>query len=288
MCCVLLYAAAGPAQPAAPPAAAAEARKALEQAAAHFDKQENEAALAAYDRAIALDRSNPEAFIGRGRTLARLRRYEEAIAAYSEVLRLAPNHAMALRYRGHNAINLRRLDAALADLERAAALEQNDFGIYYHLGLAYYLHGRWADAAQAYEGCTRTARTDDDRVACLAWRYPSLRRAGRAEEAARLLEQVTPDLKVEESAVYLDRLLLFKGQRTEEEAARRMAPPAGGAPAGDAAIQRATAGYSLGLWHLLEGRPERARAYFEQAAAAGAPWAFGAIAAEIELRRMRQ
>ncbi|HWP99313.1 MAG TPA: tetratricopeptide repeat protein [Vicinamibacterales bacterium] len=268
------------------PAPPDEARKALERAAALFEKQENEAALAAYDRAIALDRSNPEAFIGRGRTLARLRRYEEAIAAYTEALRLAPAHAMALRYRGHNYINLRRFDEALADLERAASLERNDFGIFYHLGLAHYLKGRWADAARAYEGCVRAAPGDDDRVACLAWLYPSLRRAGRAAEAARLLEQVAPDTKVGENAAYLDRLLLFAGRRTEE-AARRMSPTAGGSPA-DAAIQRATAGYSIGLWHLLEGRIDRARDYFEQASSAGAPWAFGAIAADVELQRMKE
>ena len=262
--------------PAAP--AAAQAREAYDVAMAHFEKNENVEALAAFDRAIALDSTRADAFVGRGRTLARLRRYDEAFDAYGRAVRLDPADPMILRYRGHNYINVRRIDLALADLEKAEAMKKDDFGIYYHLALAYYLKGEFSKAADAYVGCLRTSTSDEDRVACYAWQYPSLVRAGRTVEAKAALDRITPELDVTENAAYLDRLLLFKGVRTEEDVAIQMkASP----------LNLSTVGYGLGLWHLLNDRPDKAREYFEKAST-GEYWpAFGYVAAEVELARMR-
>jgi tetratricopeptide (TPR) repeat protein len=291
----------------APAQAAADAKLAYEKATAHFDKNENEQALAAYDLAIKLDPSKPGAFVGKGRTLARLRRYDEAFAAYGEALARAPNDAMILRYRGHNYINVRKLDLALADLTKAETLiearareaergkgvpaserarrgaggpadNQDEFGIYYHLALAYYLTGDYAKAAQAYDGCVRTSTTDGDRVSCWAWQYPALVRAGRKADADAILAKLTPGMDVGENAAYLDRLLLFKGVRTEGEVAATLSA---------APLNQSTAGYGLGLWHLLNGRPEKARPYFEKATSSETWQAFGYIAAEMELRKMK-
>jgi len=258
--------------------AAAEAEQAYALAMAHFEKNENVEALAAFDRAIALDATRADAFVGRGRTLARLRRYDEAFDAYGRAAQLDPADAMILRYRGHNYINVRKIDLALADLEKAEAMKKDDFGIYYHLALAYYLKGEFSKAADAYAGCLRTSASDDDRVACYAWQYPSLVRAGRDAEAKALLDRIRPGLDVSENESYLDRLLLFKGVRTEAEVAAQMAT---------GPLEQSTVGYGLGLWHLLNGRPEQAREYFEKASS-GEYWpAFGYVAAEVELARMR-
>ena len=264
--------------PAQAPQAAEKARAAFETANAHYAKGENPEALAAYDEAITLDPSGSACHLGRARTLARLRRFDEAFAAYGEALRLAPDDAEILRDRGHSYLNVRRFDLALADLTKAESLKKDDFGIYYHLALGYYLTGRFAQAAAAYDGCLRTAASDDDRVACYAWQYPSLRRAGRDAEARAVLDRITPKLDVKENTAYLDRLLLFKGVRTEAEVAAEM---------GASPLDRSTVGYGVGLWHLLNGRTGQARTYFEQAAS-GDYWpAFGYIAAEVELGWLR-
>jgi tetratricopeptide (TPR) repeat protein len=291
----------------APAQAAADAKLAFDKATAHFDKNENEQALAAYDQAVTLDPSMPQAFVGKGRTLARLRRYDEAFAAYGAALRLSPNDTMILRYRGHNYINVRKLDLALADLTKAEALidarardaergtgapaserarrgagdpamEIDVFGVYYHLALAYYLTGDYAKAAQAYDGCVHASRNDGERVSCWAWQYPALVRAGRKADADAVLTKLTPGMDVGENAAYLDRLLLFKGVRTEDEVAATLSA---------APLNRSTVGYGLGLWHLLNGRPEKAKPYFEQATSSDTWQAFGYIAAEIELKRIR-
>jgi len=260
------------------PQTAADAKQAYEKATAHFDKNENDQALTAYDLAIKLDPSKPDSFVGKGRTLARLRRYDEAFAAYGEALKLAPNDAMILRYRGHNYINVRKLDLALADLTKAETMKKDDFGIYYHLALAYYLTGDYAKAAQAYDGCVRTSKTDGDRVSCWAWQYPALVRAGRKADADAILAKLTPSMDVGENAAYLDRLLLFKGVRTEDEVAATLTA---------APLNQSTAGYGLGLWHLLNGRPAKAKEYFEKATKSDTWQAFGYIASEIELKKMK-
>jgi tetratricopeptide (TPR) repeat protein len=262
----------------AQPAATSDAEKAFAEANAHFEKTENEQALAAYERAIALDPSKAQYHVGKGRTLARLRRYDEAFAAYGAALKLEPQNAMILRYRGHNYINVRRLDDALADLTRAESMKKDDYGVYYHLALAHYLKGNYAQAADAYEGCLRTASTDENRVACMAWQYLALRRAGRDSDAKKVLDSATPDMKVTESAAYLDRLLLFKGTRTEQEVAKTMEK---------GALEASTVGYGVGMWHLLNGRPDRAREYFSKATSTDYWPAFGFVASEIELKRMK-
>jgi tetratricopeptide (TPR) repeat protein len=272
---------------AAPPAAGAAG--ALREAATLFEKQENDKALAAYEKVIELDPANPDGYIGRGRTLARLRRYDEALGSYGKALDRKPDDAMALRYRGHNYINVRKFDLALADLTRAESIAKaaagkdpritDEYGIYYHLGLVHYLQGRYPAAAAAFRDCDRVSKTDEERVGCFAWLYPSLRRSQDAAAADQVLARVSPDMKVTESGAYLDRLLLFKGAITEEQASRRMA---------EGPLQASTVGYGIGLWHLLNERNSRARDAFEKAVASDATYAFGHIAASMELERMKR
>jgi tetratricopeptide (TPR) repeat protein len=269
-------------QPAQP---ATEAEKALAEANELFtktpsaDQAANEKVLAAFDRAIALDPEKADGHIGRGRTLARLRKYDDAFSAYGTALKLDPNNPMILRYRGHNYINVKRIDDALVDLTKAESMKKDDNGIYYHLALAHYLKGNYAEAAKAYEGCVRTApATDEGPVACRAWQYLALRRAGRADDAVKVLETAKPDLKLTESAAYLDRLLLFKGVKTEQEVAKRME---------EGPLQVSTVAYGIGMWHLLNDRAAQAKDYFTKATSTDAWNSFGAVASDVELKRMK-
>jgi hypothetical protein len=93
-----------------------------------------------------------------------------------------------------------------------------------------------------------------------------------------VLDAASPDLKVTESGPYLDRLLLFKGAKTEEEVAKVMEK---------GALEASTAGYGVGVWHLLNERPDRAKDYFTKATSTDAWYAFGHIASAIELKRLK-
>lgn len=259
---------------------AAAASKAFEEGNTLFAKTENEKALAAYDRAIALDAKQPDYHLARCRTLARLQRHEDGIASCSEAIALKPDFEAALLDRGHFYINARKVDRALPDLLRARTLNADAYGVAYHLALAYYLTGDFQKAAAEYENCTATAKTPDNTIACSAWQYAALARAGRRDDAVKVLERATPDLQPTGSAAYLDRLLLFKGVKTEEEVAKALEKDN---------LQLPTVAYGIGLWHLLNGRESRAREYFEKATSPPAqPGAFGSVAAYYELQRMRR
>jgi tetratricopeptide (TPR) repeat protein len=259
--------------------AATDARTALEAGAGFLKANDAQRALDAFERAIKLEPTNAEAYLQKCRALAGLRRQEEAIPACTESLRLRPGDPNALRDRGHYYLNLGRVDLGLADLRIAESVKKNDRGIYYHLGMAYYLSGDFAEAAKAYEGCVANSSDDPLRVECEAWLYPSLRRSGRAQEAAKLLESVGMSSLPGHPGNYLDRLLLFKGVRTEAEVARTATV--------EGPLSEATVGYGIGLWHLLNGRRGPALEWFQRSVASGYTAAWGYRASEAELKRLR-
>lgn len=235
-------------------------------------------ALAAFDRAIAIEPANADAHLLKCRSMAGLRRYEEAVTACSASLAAQPDSVEALRDRGHYHLNLGQIDAGLADLRSAETRTGRDRGVYYHLGLAHYLNGDFASAATAYERCVATSDTGSEKVECQAWLVPSLLRAGRRREARRLLDGIGATPVGGHSGLYLDRLLLLKGARTEAQVAATITT-------GDA-VTEAAVGYNLGLWHLLNGRQAQALAYFRRAVDSRLATSWGARASEAELRRL--
>ena len=241
------------------------------------------------------DPKNADAAVWLGRRYAYLGRYRESIDAFTRGLVAHPDDPRLLRHRGHRYITTRQYDKALADLSRAAELVKGkkdepepgsdptkpatttlQYGIFYHLGLAHYLKGDFASAEKAYRRCLETARGSDESVVGVTdWMYMTLRREGKDKEAAALLETVRPDMKVGDSRVYLNRLLMYKGVYTPEDLLR----------AGGDGVARATYGYAVGNFALVNGRADEARAAFEQVTT-GEQWAaFGFAAAEAELAR---
>jgi tetratricopeptide (TPR) repeat protein len=239
---------------------------------------DHEKALASFDRAIGMDARLADAHLLRCRSLAALRRHDDALAACSAALQIRPEDPEALRERGHYFLNTGQIDAGLSDLVAAEPLSRGDRGVYYHLGLAYYLKGDFGKAATVYERCADASTSAGARIECEAWLLPSLLRAGRRKEARALLARVSNAPLSGHAALYLDRLLLFKGERTEADLVATM--PSEG-PATEAAVS-----YSIGLWHLLNGRPEAARKYFQRSLDSKLPTSWGARAAEAELRRL--
>jgi dipeptidyl aminopeptidase/acylaminoacyl peptidase len=258
-------------------------------------KLEEDLAKATADFAKSPD--SADAAISLGRRHSALGQYREAIDVYTRALTKHPKDARLYRHRGHRYITVRELDKAVADLTRAADLVAGrpdepepgpdpkrppsstlQFSVFYHLGLAHYLKGDFAAAEKAYRRCLERARGSDDRLVSVTdWLYMTLRRQGRSEEAARLLEPIHAGLNVTENRSYLNRLLLYKGVHAPEDLLR-----AGGDP-----LTRETYGYAVGNWYLYNGRKDEARAALERVVA-GPQWpAFGHVAAEADLARMK-
>ncbi len=248
---------------------------------------------------LAADSGSADAWIWLGRRAAYLGRYGEAIDVFSQALERHPGDARLLRHRGHRHLTLRQFDAAIADLRRAAELTEGkpdevepdgmpnaagiptstlQFNIWYHLGLAHYLKGDFAAAAEAYARCAQVSAHPDSKVATAYWQVMTLKRLGRTAEADAVLASVAPGMEVIESGGYLDLLLLHKGERSAEDLLRP-----GGA---GVTLESTTTGYGVGAWHLLRGDTAQALEVFRRVVAGRDQWAaFGYIAAEAELAR---
>jgi tetratricopeptide (TPR) repeat protein len=263
------------------------------------DQQKLEANLAQAEKDLAARPADPEAIIWVGRRLGYLWRYQDAIRTFSKGVALQPENPRMYRHRGHRYITVRQFDRAIADLEKAAALIKGSsdeiepdgqpnpagkprstlhFNIWYHLALAYYLTGDFGKALNAYDECMKVSNNDDLVVATSDWRWMTLMRLGRKAEAARVLERITPKMDILENGSYHRRLLMYKGLETPEALLD---------PANADGLTIATQGYGVGNFYLVTGDSRRARETFEKVIS-GPNWsAFGYIAAEADLERMK-
>jgi dipeptidyl aminopeptidase/acylaminoacyl peptidase len=256
-------------------------------------------------KALAEFAKDPDAadnIIWLGRRLAYLSRFREAVDVYSRGITKHPHDVRLLRHRGHRHVTLREFDKAIADFEaadrlirernipdeiepdgqpslRGAPTSTTRFNVYYHLGLAHYLKGDFEKALAAYRECMKYSRASHENlVATSDWLYMTLRRLGRDREAADVLAPIHKGLDVRDNTSYLNRLLLYKGEKKVEEVLD---------PTTDDGIVLATQGYGVGNWYLYNKQPAKAKEVFERVVT-GPQWAaFGLIAAEAELLRMR-
>ena len=263
-------------------------------------RAQQEARLAEARAALDANPGDPDARIWVGRRMAYLGRYRESIAIYTEGIARHPEDARMLRHRGHRFITVRQLERAVEDLARAAALREGlpdeiepdglpnarnvptstlHSNIYYHLGLAHFLSGDFAAAERAYRACLRFSGNPDMLSATTYWLYLTRRRRGDATGAATLLEPIHAGMDIIENHAYHRLLLMYRGE-IEPATLLADARSAGG-------VELATLGYGVGSHHLHRGDRERAIEIFREVLDGGTWAAFGHIAAEAELARLR-
>jgi tetratricopeptide (TPR) repeat protein len=264
---------------------------------ARYERQLAEA-RAARERAP----TNADSIVWLGRRLAYLGRLREAIDVYTRGIALHPDNPWLYRHRGHRYISVRELDRAVADLERAADLVRGKAdqvepdgqpnarnipigtlhsNIDYHLALAYYLKGDLERALPIYQREMAQALNDDRRVSMGHWLYMSLRRLRRDAEAAAVVAPIRRDMNVIENDAYHRLMLLYKGDLPVDSVLTV-------GPGGEMSVTDATAAYGIANWHLYNGRRAEAERLFRRIIAGGQWGAFGYIASEVELARMRR
>jgi hypothetical protein len=255
-------------------------------------------AKASYDRAP----TNVDSLIWYARRLGYLGRLREAIDVYTKGIEQYPDNPWLYRHRGHRYISVRELDPAIADLERATTLTKGkpdevepdgqpnaqntpigtlQSNIAYHLALAYYLKGDYERAIPVYRKELAEARNDDRRVSTAHWLYMSLRRLGRDADAKQMLTPFTRQMNVIENETYHRLMLLYKGELPVDSVLTV-------GPTGEMSVTDATGAYGVGNWHLYNGRRADAERVFERILAGGQWGAFGYIAAEKEMARLRE
>lgn len=243
-----------------------------------------------------------ENVIWKGRREAYLGRYDLAIETFTEAINKFPKSYEALRHRGHRYITIRELDKAIQDLRKAATLmegeasqieqdgmpnEQNiplttiQFNVWYHLGLAHYLKEEYDNALTAYEKCLEVSNNDDLKVATLDWKYMTLMKLGKDEEATELLNLISEDMTIIENDSYHNRLLMYKGLIDPEELIE------GDIDSDSGRLQYVTQGYGLGNYYLRLNERQPAIETFLKVMKTNYWAAFGYIASEMELAKLK-
>jgi tetratricopeptide (TPR) repeat protein len=263
------------------------------------NKQKLDADLAQAEKALAAKPTDAEAIIWVGRRLGYLWRYNDAITMFTKGIALYPDNPKFYRHRGHRYLSVRQFAKAQADFEKAAQLIRGkpdeiepdgapnpagkprstlQFNIWYHLALSHYLQGDYARAYDAWLECMKVSNNDDSIVATSDWMWMTLMRLTRKAEAAKVLERITPKMDILENTAYHRRLLMYKGLEKPEALLDTTTPDP---------TQIATQGYGVANYYFVTGNTAKAREVFEKIVA-GAGWnAFGFIAAEADLRRIK-
>ncbi len=241
---------------------------------------------------------DPDGWIWSGRRCAYLGRYQEAIEIYSRAMERFPADARFYRHRGHRYITVRDFELAIVDLSKAAQLTAGSpdqiepdglpnargiptstlqTNIQYHLGLAYFLSGEYANARRAYTRGLEAATNPDMRSAMAYWLLLTIWRLNFEPDAEVLLSMIDPDWDIIENEDYHGLLREFAGDGDpllRLESARS----AGG-------VRFATVGFGVGAWQWHRGEREAALATWRDVIDGGSWASFGYIAAEAELAR---
>ncbi len=263
------------------------------------NQQKLEADLAQAEKTLAANPKDAEAIIWVGRRLGYLWRFNDAIATFSKGIAMHPDNPKFYRHRGHRYISIREFAKAQADFEKAASLIKGkpdeiepdgapnpagkprstlQFNIWYHLALSHFLQGNYAKAYDAQVECMKVSKNDDSIVATSDWMWMTLMRLNRKADAAKVLERITPKMDILENQAYHRRLLMYKGVEKPEALLDTASPDP---------TQIATQGYGVANYYLVTGDQAQARQVFERIVS-GAGWnAFGFIAAEADLQRMK-
>lgn len=239
-------------------------------------------AIAAARKNLAADPKNASLVIQLSKAQAARRQYKEAVATSTLGLRFAPENADLYLERGHRELGLREFQPAMKDLQRAVRLAPENLDAHYHLGLSHYFLREFGEAAASFERARALAKSSDSLIDCSNWLYVSLRRAGKEQQAGKVLERVTPDVKNTEPHLYfyLRLLRFYQGQLTAE--AVLPAPPAGPEDV-EGELSFNTVSYGVGNWRVYNGKASDATGLFRNVVK-GAAWnSWGFIGSEVEL-----
>jgi tetratricopeptide (TPR) repeat protein len=99
------------------------AEQAVQRGNAAFEEMDLQAAIAAYDEALALDSSQVAAYYGRGRIYWTMNRHADAIDDMNRVLELAPDLTWAHYYRGASRLMQGEYEAGVEDLAEATTVD---------------------------------------------------------------------------------------------------------------------------------------------------------------------
>ena len=109
---------------------------------------------------IEKDAGNPEAYMIRATSYAKLRNFEQAVKDYTSVLNIVPNDSQALGYRGLAYTFLEKYEDAINDYDRAIDLKPDHIEAYFNRGSLFNNMERYKDAVESFTAVVNLAPED--------------------------------------------------------------------------------------------------------------------------------
>ena len=231
-----------------------------------------------------------------GRRLAFRYLFPDAVKWFTDALGTYPNSYRLRRHLGHRLLTLREVDGAIEVLTEARELAQEHpnrlepdgasgpsgeprgtthGNIDYHLAFAHYLRAEYDRAAELWRECLEHwARNDDARVAALHWLHTSLVRAGRTEDAAKVLAHSIDPADIIEKFAFFELVQLYRGDVDVEILLAREQ-------------RSASVDYGVARYLIAQGNVERGEALLDALSERPGWTAFGVLAAEADVARRK-
>lgn len=170
---------------------------------------------------------NPNLLKKKGLELLDAGKTNEAVECFSKGLVYAPFDSLMRFWRGRKLIGREEYTQSASDLKLAALENPEDWECWYYLGVACYLGGMYEEAKVAHANSKTLMKKYGVNAlpATTDWYWMICMKLGQPEEAAKALEDITPDTPTEDGD-YLCRVLLYKGVLKPETSwrnARRIA-----------------------------------------------------------------
>lgn len=241
-------------------------------------------AIAAAREAVAAAPDDVQAWMELGLAYAGSTYMREAVDAYSRAIALDPFCGILYRHRGHRHISCWEFTEAAADFEVAARIIPENWDVWYHLGLSYYLLGLYDKAQAAYRRCLELTDMEDIEAypAIIDWSWRTARRRGDEAYADELLAMLPDDFPVDtDECGYALNCAVYQGRVTPEQALEAAAK-------GDS-LHAITNAYAIGNYYREMGDAARADEVLNEAIAANIEdnWcAFGFLAAMVDMGKI--
>jgi tetratricopeptide (TPR) repeat protein len=139
-----------------------------------------EAAMADFDKAIAMQPKDPSGYEAKALVLAKLKKYDEALATVDALIKAEPALKAASRFRAMLLAEAGRKDEAIAEIEKLYQGDTKDLATAMSLAMLYTSAKKSAKAVEIY---TAVLAQDAGNPAALRGRADALLNVGRQSEA---------------------------------------------------------------------------------------------------------
>jgi tetratricopeptide (TPR) repeat protein len=155
----------------------------------HFGRQEYEAAIAAYEKANAINPAFSQPYNQKGYAYRFLGQYDKAEQSFKKYIELIPNDPNPYDSYAELLMKMGRFEESIKTYEKALAVDSNFVASYVGIGNDRVFLGQGAEARKTYAKLLGIARNDGERLAAHFWTSMSYVHEGATDQAIAALQK---------------------------------------------------------------------------------------------------